>query len=78
MNLRLVILGHEIAAITTDPELAPAVAPTPTKEDREREFSEWRARSDTTGGEFGFGRTDLTALEEPEQRWETERHGFVK
>lgn len=73
MNLRLTILGREIAAITTEAE--PVVAAAPTKEDREREFAEWKARSDTNNGEFGFGRTDLTAIEEPERRWETGQRG---
>lgn len=74
MNLRLTILGREIAAITTDqPE--PQAFTAPTREDREREFAEWKARSDTNNGEFGFGRTDLTAIEEPERRWETGQRG---
>jgi hypothetical protein len=33
---------------------------------------------DLPGGDFGFGRTDLTAIEDPEHRWETERPGWVK
>ncbi|WP_032368574.1 hypothetical protein [Rhodococcoides fascians] len=73
MNLRLTILGREIAAITTEAE--PLATAAPTKEDREREFAEWKARSDTNNGEFGFGRTDLTAIEEPERRWETGQRG---
>ena len=76
MNLRLTIFGREIAAITTEAEQLATAAP--TREDREREFAEWKARSDTNNGEFGFGRTDLTALEHPENRWETERHGGFK
>lgn len=75
MNLRLTILGHEIASITTERALTPEPIAAPTREEREREFSEWKARSDTNGGEFGFGRTDLTAIEEPERRWETGQRG---
>jgi hypothetical protein len=75
VNLRITILGREIAAITTEPELTPVSISTPTREDREREFAEWKARSDTNNGEFGFGRTDLTAIEKPERRWETGQRG---
>ncbi|KQU30327.1 MULTISPECIES: hypothetical protein [unclassified Rhodococcus (in: high G+C Gram-positive bacteria)] len=37
-----------------------------------------RQPKDTPTGDFGFGRTDLTAIEDPEHRWETERPRWIK
>lgn len=69
MNLRLRILGREIASLSTEqPKTVTTI-----ECDREHEWERWKAMNGATGGDFGFGRTDLTAIEEPAQRWETGR-----
>lgn len=44
----------------------------------DRQLDDTKEPKDTPGGEFGFGRNELTAIENPEHRWETERPGWIK
>lgn len=59
MRLVFRLLGRDLFEISTDAD----------PEDKPAHPDDY----DVTGGNFGFGRTDLTAIESPEQRWETTR-----
>lgn len=39
--------------------------------ERERDWKVQQATRSASGGQFGFGRTDLTAIEHSANRWET-------
>lgn len=65
---------------TSTPEPSSPAVPSPAGEEHqcpshEEEWDSYRANRAATGGQFGFGRTDSTAIETPESRWETRRVG---